>query len=561
MYRQNVKLRSIQRYKFDARHRQDVRFRSKTKYATNENYKCLVNNARKERYRRNKTFKQKILKDTANKYLKDESVRSKVKALSKKRYESSSEIKTLKKEAVKDQRQEKRMKLENEEEIVRVFKEKAMHGIDFTCCCCRRILFQNQVQRCEKSMYSKSEMAANVASQCIQEQNRHDCSTSCPSNCVKSSLWICYTCHRKILSGNIPPEAVINNMVLEDIPVVLERLNNLEKHLIGLHIPFMKVMNLPHGGQKNIHGPVVCVPSNLKKVTSLPLNNDEDLLLRVKLKRKLNYKGYFEYQFVNPKHIFEALDYLKNNNQWYEKITVNKDWSDDKTFDEELLDKRENADEDQQCIATDTCLQPVNIAQEVLDHYFDDIYNIAPGEGNNPVKMLQEPGNEAKTFPYLFPTGKFSWNNERDTRITLSRYFNNRLMNTDDRFAKDSNYIFFSQYMSDLNQVIEKTQISVRKSVKTLGSDKVVTNTMVQDPIVLAKLMKNDEALRFLQPIRGTPAYWSSAQKDLFAMLRQLGIPTWFCSFSAAEHRWNDALASILRHQNDNRNPVSARLV
>lgn len=146
VYRENVKLRSIQRYKCDARHRQDVRFRSKTKYATNENHKCLVNNARKERYRRNKTFKQKILKDAANKYLKDESVRSKVKALSKKRYESSSEIKTLKKEAVKDQRQEKRMKLENEDEIVRVFKEKAMHGIDFTCCCCHRILFQNQVQ-------------------------------------------------------------------------------------------------------------------------------------------------------------------------------------------------------------------------------------------------------------------------------------------------------------------------------------------------------------------------------------------------------------------------------
>lgn len=35
--------------------------------------------------------------------------------------------------------------------------------------------------------------------------------------------------------------------------------------------------------------------------------------------------------------------------------------------------------------------------------------------------------------------------------------------------------------------------------------------------------MKNDEALRFMQPIRGTPAYWSPAQKDLFAMLRQLG--------------------------------------
>ena len=80
---------------------------------------------------------------------------------------------------------------------------------------------------------------------------------------------------------------------------------------------------------------------------------------------------------------------------------------------------------------------------------------------------------------------------------------------------------------------------------------------MVQDPEILSKLMKNDEALRFMQPIRGTPAYWSSAQKDLFAMLRQLGIPTWFCSFSAAEHRWNDAVATIMRHQNDNRDPRS----
>lgn len=96
---------------------------------------------------------------------------------------------------------------------------------------------------------------------------------------------------------------------------------------------------------------------------------------------------------------------------------------------------------------------------------------------------------------------------------------------------------FFSQYMYDLNQVIEKTQISIRKSVKGILSGHNMTADMVQNPELLSKLMKNDEASRFMQPIRGTPAYWSAAQKDLFAMLRQLGIPTWFCSFSAAEHR------------------------
>lgn len=58
---------------------------------------------------------------------------------------------------------------------------------------------------------------------------------------------------------------------------------------------------------------------------------------------------------------------------------------------------------------------------------------------------------------------------------------------------------------------------------------------MLRDPNVLSKLLKSDEALRFMQPIRGTPTYRSLVQKDLFAMLRQLGIPTWFCSFFAAE--------------------------
>lgn len=93
-------------------------------------------------------------------------------------------------------------------------------------------------------------------------------------------------------------------------------------------------------------------------------------------------------------------------------------------------------------------------------------FYLAPGEGKNPVKMLQDEGNEPKTFPCLFPSGHNSWNESRDIKITLSRYFHNRLMNADNRFAKDSNYIFFSQYMSELNQVIEKTQISVRKSFK-----------------------------------------------------------------------------------------------
>ncbi|XP_062609537.1 uncharacterized protein LOC134271330 [Saccostrea cucullata] len=554
-HREEVKMKSIQKYKLNDEHRENVIAKGKLKYKTNEVYRIQVNSASTKRYRENENFREAKLHNAAKKYESDESFRTKIKTASRNQYDSSAVLKEQKKERVKRQRTAHRVGLENEEEVVRVFREKAVEGIDYSCCCCDRLLFQNQVQRCERETYAKNEQAANIANLCIQEKHCHKCTELCQKNCSKSKLWICYTCHRKIISGNFPAEAAANKMALEDIPKILKELNSLEKHLIALHIPFMKVMDLPHGGQKNIHGPVVCVPSDLRKVTSLPMKPGEDFLLRVKLKRKLSYKGYSEYQFVDPKHILEALKYLKLNNQWYEDVAIDTNWKGHLDCPEEMLEQGDLENDDQLHIVSDTCLQPVDIGQEVLDHYFDDIYDIAPGEGNNPIRMLQEDGNEAKTFPYLFPSGRFSWNDDRETRLTLSRYYNNRLMNTDDRFARDNNYIFFSQFMSDLNQVIEKTQISIRKSVRRMGNDQFVTANMVQNPEMLSKLIKNDEALRFMQPIRGTPAYWSAAQKDLFAMLRQLGIPTWFCSFSAAEHRWNDAVATILRQQNDTRDP------
>ena len=562
-HKRNVKTRSVEKYAIDDKHREDVKSRSKVKYASDAGHRRFVNISSSKRYRENKNFREKKLLHSSERYKTDKSVQIKKKAYNKECYDSRSTVKETKKANVSKKRIAQRTKLRNEDVVMKVFKEKAMQGIDYSCCCCERVLFENQVKKCDRESYLKSVNASNVADLCIQNKYCHECSDSCPKDCTKYQSWICYTCHRKIVSGNIPAEAAFNNMTVEEIPKELKELNCLEKHLIGLHIPFMKVMALPHGGQKNIHGPVVCVPSNLKKVTKLPIKGDENMLLRVKLKRKLSYKGYFEYQFVNPTRIREALDFLKQNNQWYENVTIDNNWGENLTESEENLEEsqeelpQQESQNDVQQIAIDTCLQPVDIAQEVLDHYFDDIYDIAPGEGNNPVRMLQEEGNEAKTFPYLFPSGRFSWNEQRDTRITLCRYFNNRLMNSDDRFAKDSSYIFFSQFMSDLNQVIEKTQISIRKCLHTMGTKSAITSSMIQDPEVLSKLMKSDEALRFMQPIRGTPAYWSSAQKDLFAMLRQLGIPTWFCSFSAAEHRWNDAVASILKNQGDNRDPCS----
>ena len=53
------------------------------------------------------------------------------------------------------------------------------------------------------------------------------------------------------------------------------------------HPWFMQICNLPKGAQKEIHGPVDTVPSNLDtSVTTLPSDAG---LVPVKLKRKLQY--------------------------------------------------------------------------------------------------------------------------------------------------------------------------------------------------------------------------------------------------------------------------------
>ena len=42
----------------------------------------------------------------------------------------------------------------------------------------------------------------------------------------------------------------------------------------------------------------------------------------------------------------------------------------------------------------------------------------------------------------------------------------------------------------------------------------------------------------FLKSIPNSLEYWSSKKKDVFAMIRQLGKPAIFFTFSASEYRW-----------------------
>ena len=155
---------------------------------------------------------------------------------------------------------------------------------------------------------------------------------------AQEKQWICKTCHSVLKRGVLPAQAKANNLNLDDIPMELSDLNPLEIRLISLRIPFMKMVALPCGKQRAIHGPVVNVPTDLTPVcTLLPRLPSQTQMVPMKLKRKLCYKGHYMYQYVRPAKVLAALQWLKLNNSLYKDVEINSDWVSDSAKDDTEL--------------------------------------------------------------------------------------------------------------------------------------------------------------------------------------------------------------------------------
>ena len=70
---------------------------------------------------------------------------------------------------------------------------------------------------------------------------------------------------------------------------------------------------------------------------------------------------------------------------------------------------------------------------------------------------------------------------------------------------------------------------------------------------MLEGLLDSDVGYRDFKNLRGSPDYWDQAKKDMFAMLRQLGQPTFFLTLSSADTKWPELLGCLykLRHGRD----------
>ena len=58
------------------------------------------------------------------------------------------------------------------------------------------------------------------------------------------------------------------------------------------------------------------------------------------------------------------------------------------------------------------------------------------------------------------------------------------------------------------------------------------------DPVALQQLVQTEQAHKCLKNVCGSPPYWQNEWYNVLAMLRSLGLPTWFLTVSAADLHW-----------------------
>ena len=436
-----------------------------------------------------------------------------------------------------------------EQQRYKKFKDCIKEGLSYTCTCCQRLFFKSQVFSCGSLFILKTsveKLSPNLFKEAFSSENRNlqkDCKT-----------YLCRTCHKYLFKKkDIPPQSVTNGLYLDHIPKKL-LLNELENTLIAKNIIFLKLFCLPVSRWSAITDRVINVPitdndleKTLSSFSSLPRKLSDAGIIPVQLKRKLSYKNFVSQAFIHPEKLQMAIKYLqKKGHPAYTNVCINKNYNavevEDATGSEsdENMSTTSNSDSDD-CEDGSTMMiddhPDMRIINNSTDHYINSKQmksskvgcSIAPGEGKIPINLLRDIDWDIKAFPMLFPSGKYGLDFPRTKKLSPQQYFNQRLLNRDNRFSSNTPFIFSSVYYVERYQLEQQINISYRK-----GQFKDNNFFAIED------------GFSVFDKIPGTPRYWQQKRYEMIARLEQLGPFQLFFTLSMADKRWEENYISVL---------------
>ena len=455
-------------------------------------------------------------------------------------------------------------------ECIEQFHSSIAVGPLYVCTCCHQTWFRKGV-----CMLKKINLPTSSRLYCTKFIS------------VNDEEWICHTCIGAIRDGKVPKLSVANGMEWPDKPPELD-LHQLEERLVSLRIPFMQIRELPRGGQYSLKGNVINVPVDIQPTVScLPRPMDENFTIAIQLKKKLSYKKVDFKENVRPLRVLTALHWLVNKSELYKRsgVEIDVNWfkevteSSEETVREFLeVSNKQNKEKHRQ---NRTNEEDVNVSSvtkdstavddydsdhfseidtneqvgnvdtlvddENLENKCDNVITFAPGEGQHPLSLYHDADAEYLCFPTIFCGQRRPSKEERIFPVHYSDIVKWELRSVDRRAAQSVPNIFFKHKKLQMKQISDKVNLAVRRCK---GTEKKITAAEARNSEYLDKLVNLDEGYYIFRQLRNSPAYLQSRKKDIFAMIRQLSLPTWFMSLSAADTRWTDLLKMLAKLNN-----------
>ena len=429
----------------------------------------------------------------------------------------------------------------NLDQCISNFHKKAAQGPIYVCTCCHQTWFPKSVVK-----------LLNVN---ISKQSETYC-TGLKS--VDNEEWLCNTCLASLRDNKIPRLSVKNGMSWPLKPDVLN-LHPLEERLISQRIPFMQIRELPRGGQLSAKGNIVNVPVDIQPtINALPRQIDEHVTVAVKLKKRLSHKSACFTENVRPNSVMTALNWLMETSELYKNagITIDNCWtesvenSQNETV-KELTGYNKDTDDrpvelahDEFCeVNDDDCIQGnSDTLVDEADTDTNKVYVFAPGENQRPLSLFEDKNAEYLCFPTIFCGKTRIENKDRSVPVHYSDIAKWELRSFDRRVAQSVPNIFFKLKKIQTKQVSDKVNLALRRC-KTDG--KKITASQVRNESTVSEIVRLNEGYYIFRTLRNSPSYLATKKKDVFAMIKQLGLPTWFMSLSSADTRWPDLLKTL----------------
>ena len=421
-------------------------------------------------------------------------------------------------------------------EVINRFHETISTGPVFVCTCCHQTWFSHSVVKVTSQLHAISK---ELQDKYFTRRKSHN-----------GIEWLCKTCLNKFKMNTIPKLAVKSGLAFPYKPPELD-IYPLEERLISLRIPFMSLYNLPRGGQLQLQGSVVNVPVDIVPViTSLPRTIDESATIPIQLKRKLSYKNSMWKQNVRPRSVLSALHFLMDKELYKSaNLTIDEkrlarmldnehsDISEQNNHCQDYSDS--DSDHFSEC---DPDEKSVSNLDTMLDEEDIDKFRtltFAPGEGQHPLNLFQDSDAEYLSFPTIYCGERMNQRTFDGNKIHYAELCKWELRHVDRRVSNNVPNLFFKAKKLQIKQVAEKGILAMKR-VQSKGN--VYTAGQVLDTTIQKNITNLDEGYHIFRSIRNSPPYLSMCKKEIMAMIRQLGLPTWFVSLSAADTKWHDLI-------------------